>query len=177
MKKLILSITTLFIAFSINAQVAYQQGDNQLNFGFNVGQGPGIWGSYEVGITDNISVGGEAAIGFRAGVGSVYVTSYNYFQANFRFSGFANYHFAQLVGLPDEWDLYGGADIGYSIWTKSSNAPDGGAYDWYNWNNSSFMIGAHGGGRWFWNEKWGVMAEFGGGYGYFVAKGGLTLKL
>ena len=176
MRKLTLLIAILFFGSNINAQIAYQQGDNQLNFGFNVGQGPGIYGSYEVGITDNISIGGEAALGFRAGVGNFIYSSYNYFQANIRFSGFANYHFAQLVGLPDEWDLYGGADIGYSIWTKSSNAPDI-AYDVYNWNQSSFMIGAHGGGRWFWNEKWGVNAEVGGGLGYFIIKGGLTMKL
>lgn len=174
MKKLSTLIFLVFATSIINAQIAYQQGDNQLNFGINLGQGPGLWGSYEAGITDNISVGGELGIGFSTGSAAYLYTSYNYFQTNFRFSGFANYHFAQLVGIPDEWDLYGGLDIGYSVWTRSTNAPSD---DFYGWKNNSFMIGVHGGGRWFWNEQWGVLAEIGGGYGYFLFKGGLTLKL
>jgi len=175
MKKLFLFLIALFLIAPAFSQIAYQQGDNQLNFGFNVGQAPGIYGSYEVGITDNISIGGEAAIGF---VYTLVYFGYSSFQTNFRFSGFANYHFGQLIGLPDEWDVYGGADVGYSIWTKDSDVPNSTGFDdVFNWNENSIMIGAHGGGRWFWNDKWGVNAELGGGIGYFIAKGGLTMKL
>jgi hypothetical protein len=174
MKKYILIlIATVFMSPAFS-QVAFQQGDNQLNFGFNLGQGPGFFGSYEAGITDNISLGGELGVGFSTTLG---VLGYSYFQANFRFSAFGNYHFAQLMGIPDEWDIYGGVDLGYSVWTRSSNVDNQFIYDLYSWKKNTLMAGVHGGGRWFWTEKWGVNAEVGGGYGYFVAKGGLTMKL
>ena len=55
-----------------------------------------------------------------------------------------------MFGLPSEWDVYAGANVGWRI----DNDNDGGV----NW-------GAQIGGRWFWSEKWGINAEFGGGSG------------
>lgn len=175
MKKLVLiSILSLFIS-STYSQTAYQIGDNQINFGIYVGKGFGFYGSYERGITDNISAGAELGIGVRNEFyGNYGYSDYNFSQSNYRFTVNGQYHFAQLVGISEEWDLYGGLDIGYSIWTKSNDTPAEVAYNWY---TSSFLIGINGGARWFWNEQWGVNAEIGGGLGYFVFKTGLSVKL
>lgn len=73
-----------------------------------------------------------------------------------------NYYFDELFGLPAAWDVYGGANVGFRI---DNDHDDNGA----NW-------GLQVGGRWFWNEKWGINAEFGGGSG--VTGGiGVTMKL
>lgn len=168
MKKFISLLILVFVTSSAFSQIAFQKGDKQINFGLNLGQGAGLYVSYENGLTHYISAGAEFGTGFST-------TSVTYLQGNFRFSVFGNYHFAQLIGIPDEWDLYGGVDIGYSLWTKS-NYPYN-ITQVYNEYANSFMIGIHGGGRWFWDEVWGVHAEIGGGYGYFVVKTGLSYKI
>jgi hypothetical protein len=73
----------------------------------------------------------------------------------------ANYCFDNLLELTDEsWDVYVGA--GYAIYNGNSN------------KESNFDIGLHVGGRWFWNDKWGIYLELGGG-GTQGATGGLGL--
>ncbi len=80
----------------------------------------------------------------------------------------ANYYFDNLIDLTDEaWDVYGGAGAGYSIYNGSNNGID-----------SGFDIGLHVGGRWFWNDKWGIYLELGGGSTQGATGGlGLTVKL
>ena len=79
----------------------------------------------------------------------------------------ANYYFDNLFELNDDaWDVYGGAGAGYSIYNGNGN------------DSSDLDIGLHVGGRWFWNDKWGVYLEFGGGITQGATGGlGLTLKL
>ena len=172
MKKLILITLLQAITLLSYSQLAYQRGDKQINFGLNLGQGLGVYGSYENGVMDNISVGLE--FGFGVNNANFSLTSSTYYQSNFRFSANANYHFSQLIGVNEQWDFYGGLDIGYSFWTDGKALPSNDEYSWY---TNSFLIGGHGGARWFWNEQWGVNLEVGGGLGYFVFKTGLTVKL
>jgi len=79
----------------------------------------------------------------------------------------ANYYFDNLIGLTDAaWDVYGGAGAGYAIYNGNTN------------KSSGFDIGLHAGGRWFWNDKWGVYLELGGGSTQGATGGiGLTVKL
>jgi hypothetical protein len=79
----------------------------------------------------------------------------------------ANYYFDNLFELTDEsWDVYGGAGAGYAIYNGNDNKDNG------------FDIGLHVGGRWFWNDKWGVYLELGGGSTQGATGGlGLTVKL
>jgi len=79
----------------------------------------------------------------------------------------ANYYFDNLFELNnDAWDVYGGAGAGYSIYNGNGN------------KSSDLDIGLHVGGRWFWNDKWGVYLEFGGGSTQGASGGlGVTVKL
>lgn len=79
----------------------------------------------------------------------------------------ANYYFDNLFEITsDAWDVYGGAGAGFAIYNGNKNKDNG------------FDIGLHVGGRWFWNEKWGVYLELGGGSVQGATGGlGLTLKL
>lgn len=54
--------------------------------------------------------------------------------------------------LTDEsWDVYVGAGSGYAIYNGNSN------------KESNFDVGLHVGGRWFWNDKWGIYLKLGRG--------------
>ena len=62
--------------------------------------------------------------------------------------------------------MYGGAGVGYAIYSGNSN------------KDSGFDMSLQVGGRWFWNDKWGVYLELGGGSTQGAAGGvGLTVKL
>ena len=79
----------------------------------------------------------------------------------------ANYYFDNLFDLTDAaWDVYGGVGAGYSIYNGNDN------------KDSDFDMGLHVGGRWFWNDKWGLYLEFGGGSTQGATGGlGVTVKL
>ncbi len=79
----------------------------------------------------------------------------------------ANYYFDNLIGLTDNaWDVYGGIGAGYAIYNGDAG------------KDSDLDIGLHIGGRWFWNDKWGIYLEFGGGNTQGASGGlGLTVKL
>ena len=78
-----------------------------------------------------------------------------------------NYYFDNLFGMTNSaWDVYGGVGLGYSIYDGDKDEADG------------FDMGLHIGGRWFWNEKWGIYFEIGGS-DLVGANGGIgfTVKL
>ena len=75
----------------------------------------------------------------------------------------ANYYFDGLLKLPAEWDVYGGAGAGYAIAIDNNKSSD-------------FDLGLQIGGRWFWNDKWGIYLELGGGH-YTGGSGGLGLTM
>ncbi len=79
----------------------------------------------------------------------------------------ANYYFDNIFDIEDDaWDVYGGAGVGYSIYNGNGH------------DDSGFDLGLHIGGRWFWNEKWGVYLELGGGMLQGATGGvGVTMKL
>lgn len=79
-----------------------------------------------------------------------------------------NYYFDHIFGLSDPaWDVYGGANLGYAIPIENNDDNDG-----------DINLGLQVGGRWFWNDKWGVYLELAGGnisgFSPFI---GLTVKL
>ena len=79
----------------------------------------------------------------------------------------ANYYFDNIFKLPEAWDFYAGANAGYAI--LIGNGVTG---------SSGFDMGLQVGGRWFWNEKFGLYLELGGGHTSGGTAGlGITMKL
>jgi hypothetical protein len=79
----------------------------------------------------------------------------------------ANYYFDEIFGLPEAFDVYGGANAGFAMWIGNGSE-----------STSGIDIGLQIGGRWFWNEKWGLYLELGGGHHTGGTAGlGLTMRL
>ena len=77
-----------------------------------------------------------------------------------------NFYFDNLFDLPSDWDVYAGANAGFATALGNNSKSD------------DFNVGLHVGGRWFWNDKWGVYLEFGGGNTLKGTGGiGITMKL
>lgn len=79
-----------------------------------------------------------------------------------------NYYFDNLFGLSDpDWDVYGGLNAGYSVYMGDNKDDD-----------SDINLGLQVGGRWFWNDKWGVYVEIAGGNVSGMSPAiGVTMKL
>ena len=139
MKKSLL--LTALCLLSLN--FAYSQARSQLNFGL-------IGISYDIPVSENIAISPFAGTGFDLDWMVIGVK--------------ANYYFDNLFGLPDAWDVYGGANGGYGIAIDSGN-------------DSDFDVGLQVGGRWFWSEKWGLYLELGGGKLGPTGGLGITMRL
>ena len=132
MKKLV-----TLLSFALFGQLAFAQawegaGDQKVQIGISGwGNGTGITGTYDYGITDLISLGGGA---------NIYFNDYDD-DNNFFIFGRVNFHLRDLLELPPQWDIYPGLDVGVL--------------------GNTFGLGAHIGARYFFNDKFGAFIEAG----------------
>ena len=122
---------TLLLAFVAIAGMSYGQAKKQLNLGL-------IGVSFEIPVSSAITIAPAA---------------YTNFDLNHLTLGVkGNFYFDELFGLPDPWDVYAGANVGFGIALNNDNG-----------NASDLDLGLQVGGRWFWSDKWGLYVEIGGG--------------
>lgn len=142
MKKLLV-LSLVVIGGLLTSNSAQAQARSQLNIGF-------------------IGVGYDIPIGTDIGLQPFAATNwdFNYLVAGVKF----NYWFDNLVGLPEDFDLYAGINGGYGFATNDTNTSD-------------FDFGAQIGFRWFWSEKMGLYLEGGGGKLGGTAGLGLTIRM
>ena len=139
----------LVAALGLFAMGANAQAQKYLNLG---GIGTGLYASLEFPVASAITI-----------APAVYT---NWDFNRFVIAAKGNYYFDDLFGLTAPWDVYLGANVGYRLDGSNNNDHNGDGFNW----------GAQIGGRWFWNDKWGINAEFGGGSG--VNGGvGVTMKM
>lgn len=148
------------VTYSALAQGALEKGGKQLNAGFGISTfGVPIYLGADFGISENITIGPR--ISYRKNTEKYFGNKYSQSLTIIAFNG--NYHFNQLLKLPDAWNVYAGITLGYYIWSDVK------------WNNSSITgFGGEGSGlgfdaqvgaRYFFNENFGVNLELGGGTG------------
>jgi hypothetical protein len=102
MKKSIFLALFLIGTSGLFAQNFSGSGDQKLQAGFNFyGHGTGIKATYDYGLGDQFSIG----------VGGVFYNSGDYNSKFFVF-GRADYHFAEPINLPEQWDTYLGVELG-----------------------------------------------------------------
>ena len=159
MKKFVLTICVLsMVAFSFGQKASEVKIDKS-KLQFNAGIGLSTWGiplyiGADYWITPEITVGIEASLRYRI------LHSYGAIGGSVN----GNYHFAKLLDLPDNMDLYGGVSAGPYIYIGS------GFLDAFN-----IGIGLQAGGRYKINDHLWLNAEFGGGT-LSGAKFGITLR-
>jgi len=174
MKKIVVALTVIFsLTANVQAQNgAFSKSDKLLNIGVGVNsayqRGIPLGASFEVGITDNISVGANLD----------YLSS-NYKLTNTKLSfttiylaARASYHFNNLFKITNEKiDVYAGPSLGYRIfsWKDNSGSSLGSAY------GSGLYIGVHVGAKYYFTEKIGAFVE-GGDVGSTNARVGVAFK-
>ncbi len=151
----------------------YQKGDKLLNAGIGLssyyGGGLPIGASFEVGITDEISVGAQL---------DFYTWGYNFGGYKWRYTFVpvavrGSYHVNELLNLNnDKLDLYGGLALGYYISSFKDNSGYSGFYD--NAYGNQVLFGIHLGGRYYFKPNLGAFAEV--GYGVSALKLGVAFK-
>ena len=158
--------TTSFEGFS----QAYKKGDKLLNatIGLNSAYSSGLplGASFEVGVTDAISVGGSLDYTSFKYSGLDYGYKFIYFGAR------GSYHVNELLKIEsDKIDVYGGLGLGY--YTASYSGPNGSLYTGA-YGGALYFTGFVGG-RYYFSDNIGAVLELGGG-GVSNVKAGLTFK-
>ncbi|WP_421829373.1 hypothetical protein [Larkinella sp.] len=174
MKKLLSSLLVMsLLLVGTQSFAQYQKGDKLLNAGIGLssyyGGGLPIGASFEVGITDEISVGAQL---------DFYTWGYNFGGYKWRYTFVpvavrGSYHVNELLNLNnDKLDLYGGLALGYYISSFKDNSGYSGFYD--NAYGNQVLFGIHLGGRYYFKPNLGAFAEV--GYGVSALKLGVAFK-
>ena len=138
------------------------------------GYGVPIYTMLDLAIADNITVGG--GIAYQTNTESAFssLASVKWRHNIFSIVARGNYHFNEILDLPDQWDLYGGVGLGYYIWnTKLSEGSSGVSYSGS--GSGGLGVSVRAGGRYFFNEKIAANAELGGGSILSAARVGVTV--
>lgn len=176
MKKKLL-IVLLLGSFSLLSNAAFAQyakGDKLLNVGIGVNSyyngGIPFGASFEVGVTDEISVGGSLDY-LSHNYGSYFGTDYRFTAVYLGARG--SYHFNELLNLKnDRIDIYAGLTLGYRSFTWSDSSYGTGLGNSY---GSGAFLGIYAAGRYYFSEKVGAFLEV-GAVGSTNAKLGVTFK-
>jgi len=150
----IVALALLVCAVShVQAQYALQTGKMQFNGGFGISNwGLPLYAGLDYGYDKNISIGGDVSVRtFGAGLRGY--TSILGLSVN------GNYHFVELLGIDDTYDVYAGLDLGFYTGLSILN------------------VGAHIGGRYYFKRNMAVNVELGGGNALSAGKVGISILL
>jgi outer membrane immunogenic protein len=169
MKKFILIIALVFISNGVFAQSPLEEGRTQLNAGVGLsGWGVPVYIGLDYGIARDFTLGGQ--VSFQAD--DEHYDGYKYRSSAIGIGANGNYHFNRVMNIPSEWDFYAGASLTYYIWNYDDHYGD-----YKHPDNTSLGLGLQVGGRYFFNDNFGINLELGGNTGTSGAKLGITYKL
>lgn len=166
-----LVVAALFSAASEKAFAQFEKGDKLLNAGINLGGtygggGVGVGASFEGGVHDFVSVGGQFDYMHWGYGGGIYGYGWSYNFINIAARG--SYHYGKHFLKLDNLDLYAGPALGYRV---ASSSYDGIGHDAY---GSGVFVGAFAGARYYFKPNLGVFAEV--GYNAAALKAGIAFK-
>jgi hypothetical protein len=150
MKKILLVTGMMFMLVSMMAQTGQaplSKGDKQLNFGLGFsGYGLPVYAGMDFAFHNDWTAGPVVKLVIDD-------------DTKIGALGRVDYHWNRLINIPSNWDFYLGANIGF-----------------LSGNDFDLDLGLQVGGRWYWDEKWALNLEFGGGTGYGTSLG-VSMKL
>ena len=143
-------------------------------FGFS-GYGLPLYVSVDIGVANNITVGG--GVSFQTNTESINlgVENFRWRHTIFGVSARGDYHFNELMDLPQPWDVYAGLSLEYYSWTTKLKEGTGGTYTGS--GSGGLGLSARVGVRYFFKENLGINLEFGGGSVLSSGRIGITLLL
>ncbi len=149
MSKFKVIVVLFFLSGTLMAQsfrAPLSKGDKQLNMGLGFNSnGVPIYGGVDFAVHDEVTIGPQINIVFDD-------------DASLALGFRGDYHFNRLLEITREWDVYAGANAGLGF----------GKHD-------ALELGLQFGGRYYWDNKWGLNLEFGGG-NTFSTKLGVSMK-
>ena len=169
MKKIILLfVTAVLVSVAAHAQStdAFGKGVSLLNVGVGVGSpffssgytsslpvNPSL--SYEYGISDVISLGAQVSYASAKYESSLLGYSYSFKESATYFGARASYHLNKPLNIPSNFDVYGGASLGYVTASISDNQGFSATA------SSGLGFGLFAGGKYYFSKSTGVYAELG----------------
>lgn len=166
MKKAIFLGILVIAITSASGQGPVRKGQAQLNAGLGFSSwGIPVYFGFDIGVHEDITVGG--GITFRS-----YNDNYkgvNYVHSIFSLVTNGNYHFNSLLDIPANWDFYAGLNLGLYFWNSPEDYPGN--------HSSGLGLGAQIGGRYYFNDKFGINLEIGGGYSLSGGRFGISIRL
>lgn len=173
MKKILLASALVLSAVAFGQRL--QNSEIQLNAGFAADRYAGnvaFYGGLDYGLMNDISLGAEIRVGSK----DYDYDGYENGRGNWIGVGFnGNYHFNTLLKIPNQWDFYAGVTLGFNSFK----------YDYpSNWNahgikdphDNGFGVSAQVGGRYYFNNNFGVNVEANAGSLFNGGKAGITYK-
>ena len=162
MKRFLLFHLSLFV-FTIsftNAQGVLESPALNAGFGFS-GWGVPLYVGVDFPVHEAITIGGNLSYQSKTESQSYFGYSVEWKHTIVGISGRGDYHFNELLDLPEEWDLYGGLSLGYWIWnTKYTDDFDA---EYSGIGSGGLGIYFQAGGRYFFSDNVAVNIEVGGG--------------
>jgi len=170
MKKQLLILSFLMVVTTIamaqKSTNGYSSSDNLLNVGLGLGSpffGTGYSASlpvnptisYEHGVTEEISIGGQLSYASSKFNYAYFGSAYSFKESATYIGARGSYHLGDILDLDSKFDVYGGASLGYVIVSVSDNTGYSGSAA------SAIGFGAFAGGKYFFSAKTGVYTELG----------------
>ena len=152
------NIISLLILLFLTSYSIYAQGEGPISKGqvqLNAGLGFSGWGvpiyiALDYGVNPDITIGVELS---NRNYNENFLGS-GYSHSITGISGNCNYHFSKLLDIPYNLDIYAGLNLGFYIWNTSASYLGSGS--------SGLGLGAQIGGRYYFNDNWGINLELGG---------------
>ncbi|MCH8535681.1 MAG: hypothetical protein LAT51_11475 [Flavobacteriaceae bacterium] len=165
MKRSFLLLAFMIYFSGMHAQAPISEGNFQLNAGLGFsGHGLPVYGGLDYGVHKDITIGGE--LSYRSYSNRWGGSKYSHNVLGI--SGNANYHFNSILNIPSPWNFYAGLNLAYYNWNSGSGYS--GSY------SSGIGLGAQIGGRYYFNEQFGINLELGGGNVFSGGKIGITYR-
>lgn len=147
----------------------------------NIGVGFSGWGipvyascEFSAGKNFNIGVGGSYQSSSESYTGSLYASRWTHTIIGLSVSG--KYYVNDVLKIPSEFDLYGGAALGYYLWKTELVDSESNRSDVYSGPGSGgFGIGLLIGGRYYFSDNLALNVEVGGNT--VMASGGIGLSV
>lgn len=175
MRKILFSTFFTLLALGTFAQSPLPKGKAQINAGAGFSNwGVPLYVGFDYGVHPDISLGGE--ISYRNYKSYGKWGKYKIYDDTniWGFAFNANYHFNTILKIPSEWDFYAGLSVGFWTWNYSNY--NGKIDDDYSRTSGLGLTGQIGG-RYYFNDKFGLNLEVGGGNVFSSGKFGVTIKL